>query len=188
MVSSVASAPKTAPAGGRRGVTLLELLITIVMIGILSGIAASKLNWTRYRADAVARGVMSELSAAQRLAVSLQANVRVTLPATGRMQIHEDADNDGNVDSGERVRQLPLDHSFVFAKSTASDTPSPADATTLSTLVFRRDGSANRGGTFYISGPGSDPSCKNCRALAIARATGRIVYYSNASGSWKRAN
>ncbi len=179
---------RTGPATDRRGLTLLELLIVLVMVGILSGIAIYRLDWTRYRGDSVARGVMAELAQAQRLAVSLQNDVRISLPDTRRMQIHEDTDNNGAVSGSERVRIVPLDDQFTFSKGTAADTPSPADPTTLTTLVFRRDGSANRGGTFYIAGPGGDPACKHCRALTIARATGRVVMYTYATGSWKRAN
>lgn len=176
------------PPPSRAGITLLEMLIALVMVGILSGIAASRLDWTRYRADSSARGVMTELANAQRLAVSLQANVRVTIPTPDRMLVHEDIDNNGAVGSTERVRSLPLDNHFVFAKSTAGDTPSPSDPTELTVLTFRRDGSANRSGTFYVSGPGTDTGCRHCRAVVVTRATGRVVLYSNASGGWKRAN
>lgn len=180
--------PTVAPPGARRGVTLLEMMIVLVMVGILSSIAASRLDWTKYRADSVARGVLAELANAQRLAVSLQANVRVTIPDNTRMQIHEDLDDDGGVDSGERVRNIPLDNAFTYSKGTAGDTPTPADPTALTTLVFRRDGSANRSGTFYLAGPGSDPACKHCRAIAVTRTTGRVVLYSYATGAWVRAN
>ena len=39
-----------------------------------------------------------------------------------------------------------------------------------------------------MHGPGDDTNCKHCRAVSITRATGRIVWYSYGSGSWKRAN
>lgn len=172
----------------RRGVTLFELLIVIVMIGILSGIAASRLDWTKYRADSVGRGVMAELAAAQRLAVSLQEDVRVTVVDSGRLQVHEDADDDGTIGLTERVRMVPLAENFSIGRGTAPDLPSPEDPTDLTLIVFRRDGTANRSGTIYVHGPGSDPACHHCRAVAIARATGRLVSYSYATGTWKRAN
>ena len=177
------------PGNGRRpGVTLLEMMIVMVMVGILSSIAASRLDWLKYRADSAARGVLTDLANAQRLAVSLQANVRVTIPDPARMLIHEDLDDNGAVAPAERVRSAPLDDGFTFAKGTAADTPSPADPAALTVLTFRRDGSANRGGTFYLSGPGTDSTCRHCRAVVVTRATGRVVLYSNASGSWKRVD
>lgn len=178
----------TSRAGSRDGVTLLEMMIALVMVGILAGIAASRLDWVKYRADSAARGVLTDLANAQRLAVSLQANVRITIPDVARMQILEDLNDNGSTDSGERLRSLPLDNSFTFAKGTAGNTPSPADPTTLTVVTFRRDGSANRSGTFYLSGPGADPTCRHCRALTVTRATGRVVLYSHASGAWKRMN
>lgn len=178
----------TSLRGRRHGVTLLEMMIVLVMVGILSSIAASRLDYTKYRADSVARGVLTDLANAQRLAVSLQANVRVTIPDSSRMVIHEDIDNNGSAGGSERVRSLPLEYKFAFSKGTAGDTPSPSDPATLSLVVFNRDGSANRGGTFYLAGPGSDAGCRHCRAIVVTRATGRVVLYSYATGSWKRAN
>ncbi|HEX3927274.1 MAG TPA: GspH/FimT family protein [Gemmatimonadales bacterium] len=168
--------------------TLIELLIVIVMIGILSGIAASKLDFTRYRADAVGRGVMGQLAMAQRRAVSLQADVRIILPDSARIQVHEDTNDDNAVNSGERVVTYPLDHNFILSQGSAPNLPSPEDPTPLTSLTFRRDGSANRSGTFYLIGPGYDPLCKHCRAVAVSRATGRVVWYSYATGAWLRGN
>lgn len=170
------------------GVTLFELLIVITMIGILSAIALTKLDWKRYQADAAGRGVMAELATTQRLALSLQSNMVVTFPDTGRMQILEDANNDGAASGGERVRTVPIDNGFAFGRGGAPDVPSPEDPTDLTNITFHRDGSADKSGTFYIHGPGGDPNCKHCRAVSISRATGRVVYYTYASGSWKRAN
>lgn len=175
-------------ARGTLGVTLLELMVVIVMIGILSAVAMSHLDWKRYQADASGRGIMGELSTTQRLALSLQSNMHVTFPDSTRMMILEDANNDGTAGSGERVRYVVLDNNFRFGKANAPDLPAPEDPNTFSTVVFHRDGSADRNGTLYLHGPGADPNCKHCRAVAISRATGRVVWYSYASGSWKRAN
>jgi prepilin-type N-terminal cleavage/methylation domain-containing protein len=173
---------------GRRGVTLLEMVIVIVMIGILSAIALSRLDWRRYQADAAARGAMAELATAQRLALSLQTNTVITFPDSGRMEILEDANNNGGADAGERARVVPLDNGFSYGQATAPPIPSPDDGTAVSTVTFHRDGSADHSGTIYVHGPGYDPNCTHCRAVAIARATGRVVWYSYSTGTWKRAN
>ncbi len=168
--------------------TLFELLIVVIMIGILVGICASRLDWGRYRADGVSRTVLAELSAGQRLAVSLQENVIVTMPDSNRLQFHEDRNNDGVIDSDERVRMLVLDDRYKFGRGSMPDTPAPADPTALTTLTFRRDGSANPARHLLLSGPEADPTCRHCRAVTLSRATGRTVIYSYATGTWKRGN
>jgi type II secretory pathway pseudopilin PulG len=191
MITPLASAPDRSRgplASGTLGVTLLELLLVIAMIGILSAMAMTRLDWTRYRADAAGRGVMAETATAQRLALSLQANIIITFPDSTRMKIHEDANNDGVAGAGERVRYVVLDNNMYFGKASAPNVPSPEDPTAINNLTFQRDGSGDKSGTFYIHGPGSDPSCKHCRAVSITRATGRVVWYTYASGSWKRGN
>lgn len=172
----------------RGGFTLVEMLVVVVVIGILAGIAASRLDYTSYRANSIALGVLVELSTAQRTAVTLQSDVRVTTLGGNRLRIHEDTDNNGTVNGSERVTYVPLDHGFKLGQGSISDVPAPADATDLSsiTLVFRRDGTASRAGTFYVSSPLADPACKYCRAVSVARATGRTVLYSQATGSWRR--
>jgi prepilin-type N-terminal cleavage/methylation domain-containing protein len=175
-------------ASGALGVTLIELLLAITIIGILSAVAITRLDWTRYRADAAGRGVMAELATAQRLALSLQSNIVITFPDSTRMKILEDANNDGVAGAGERVRYVSLDNNFYFGKASAPSVPAPENATTITTITFQRDGSANLSGTLYVHGPGSDPNCKHCSAVSVARATGRVVWYSYASGAWTRAN
>ncbi|HRP07388.1 MAG TPA: type II secretion system protein [Gemmatimonadales bacterium] len=180
----------TLSSPARDGFTLIEMLIVIVMIGILAGIVASRLDYTTYRANSIARGVLAELNTAQRTAVSLQNDVRVTTVGGTALRIHEDTDNNGSVNGSERVSYVQLEHNFVFGKGSMSNVPAPADATDLSTVtvVFRRDGTASRAGTFYISSSGADAACKYCRGIAVARATGRTVLYSMVTGSWERKN
>lgn len=159
------------------------------MIGILAAMATSRLDWTRYRADAIGRGVMAELTAAQRTAVSLQADVRVTILSTNRLQVHEDADNDGVVGTGERVTFHTLDHMFTFNQNGTPDLPAPANGVQITTgFVFRRDGSSSLSGAIYVASPRFDPAGKYSRAIAVSRATGRVTWYSYARGTWTRSS
>ena len=164
------------------------MLIVVTMIGILAAITGSRLDWTRYRADSTVRGVMAQLSAAQRTAVSLQNDVRVSVSASNRIRIHEDVNNNGTEDGTERITHLVLDDGFAIGQGAMADLPSPADATELTTFVFRRDGTSSRGGSLYLSSPRDDAACKWCRAVTISRATGRVVSYSHARGAWVRSN
>jgi Tfp pilus assembly protein FimT len=169
-------------------VSILEVMMVLVMVGILSGIVASRAGYTTARADGAAHRVLAELSNAHRLAISLQANVRVTVPERGRMVIHADLDNNGSVGISERSRSVPLDQGLSFVTDRLGTLPTPADPTPLNLLVFRRDGSANRGGTFYLKGSDGDARCRTCRAIVVTRETGRVVLYSFATGNWARAD
>jgi prepilin-type N-terminal cleavage/methylation domain-containing protein len=173
---------------GELGMTLFELMIVVTMIGILSGIALSRLDWTRYRADAAGRTVMAELASAQRVGLSLQANIVITFPDSTKMMVLEDINNSGTPTAGERVRYVTLNDGFAFGRVNAPDVPNPDAATMLTGLVFHRDGSSDVSGTVYLHGPGYDQACRRCRAISVTRATGRIVWYSYASGTWRRAN
>jgi hypothetical protein len=166
----------------------MEMLMVVVLIGVLTGISASRLDWGRFKADAASRGIMAELAGAHRLAVSLQADVRVTQPSSTRLAIHEDSDNDGAQDSGERVRIVAVEEGYQLERGGAGDVPAPADPARLTAVVFRRDGSASRSGTFYLSALAGDQDCHRCRAVSLTRATGRLVWYSMSQGAWRRGN
>jgi hypothetical protein len=165
------------------------MMLVLVIMGILTGIATTRLDWNGYRADSISRVVLGEISQAHRLAISLQNDVRITAQAT-RLLIHEDTDNNGTVNGAERVTVAALEHGFRFARNGAAPVPAPDDPTELSAVVFRRDGSASRGGSFYLAAPvtAADSSCKYCRAVAVSRATGRGVWYTLSSGTWRRGN
>ena len=181
-------APTPRPRTSRAGLTLTEMLIVVSVIGILAAITGSRLDWTRYRADSAVRGLGAQLSAAQRTAVSLQNDVRVTVPSADRVRIHEDANNNGVEDSGERITQLVLEDGFRIGQGAMAALPTPADPAELTAFVFRRDGTSSRGGSLYVSSPRDDAACKWCRAVTISRATGRVVTYSHARGTWVRGS
>lgn len=185
--SSWTPRPRVPRLTRQNGFSLIEMLLVVVILGILTGISATRLDWTRYRADSVSRGVMTQLAQAHRLAVSLQMDVRVTA-GPDRLVIHEDGDNNGVVGGSERVVTEVLEHGFRFDQNGAVGVPAPDDPTVLTTLVFRRDGSASRGGTFYLSSGLDDADCSYCRAVSISRATGRGVWYTLAGGAWRRGN
>ncbi len=74
----------------RRGFTVLELVITILIIGILAAASAPKVAGTlhRYRADAAAQRVKADLELARQRAVSSSAALTVQfVPATNSYSI-----------------------------------------------------------------------------------------------------
>src|SRR5712675_3275482 len=124
-----------------RGITIYELMLVVVMIAILAGLAWPRLDFQRYRLNTDARSVSMALMSAQRLAVSRQHNVVVTVdPATGQMVTHEDKNNDGIYTADERVRGFQLSTGVVFARNGAPDLPAPSATDEINRVTFLRDG------------------------------------------------
>ena len=190
------SAP--APLRGRGGFTLIELLVSIGVIAVLAAIAVPRIDLDGYKVNAAVRAVTSSLTYSQRLAVSLQHDVRVSFDsANSRLRVHEDLDNDNVMDPGERVTYTPLDNGVVFGRGATPAHAIGANAfsfvgrqTGLPMLVFRRDGSASENGGFYLNAKKaiSQGNLSKTRAGEIVRSSGRITWYSYGSFAWVRGN
>ncbi len=183
-----------------RGFTLIELVIVLAMIGIVAAIAAPGLDFTRYRVDSAMQGIGTTLLVAQRLAVTRQHDVIVRFDVPGAaLMVHEDADNDGAVDPGERVRRFPLGEHIVFGRAGASAGPIPGSGSEVTftrrvdgmpAVIFHRNGSASEAGGFYLTSkravlnPGHEA---DARAVEVERGTGRASWYRYTStGTWVR--
>lgn len=171
----------------RRGYSLGELLWVIVILSILTALAIPRLDWMRFRLNAEQRNISLQLTYAQRLAVSLQHNVQVTVDRTNRrLIVDEDANNDGTYASSERRRVVQLDDGVNFAKNSVADLPAPSPTNELTTIVYRRDGSADQAGVIFLNsirGVNLGTN-KDARALEVTRATGRATSYRYLNSSW----
>ncbi|MEZ4457726.1 MAG: prepilin-type N-terminal cleavage/methylation domain-containing protein [Gemmatimonadales bacterium] len=109
-------------AADRRGYSLGELLWVIVILSILTALAVPRLDWMKYRLNAEQRNIALQLTYAQRLAVSLQHNVQVTIDhGARRLIVDEDANNDGTFGSNERRRVIQLEDGVNFERGGVGD-------------------------------------------------------------------
>jgi len=178
------------------GVTLIELILVVMIIGLVAAFALPKIDYTKYRINSSMRGLGTTLLSAQRRAVSAQHDVIITFDLPGNaIRIHEDADNDGVVDPGERTRGVPLGENVVIGRGSAPAHAIGAGPVTfvkrvggLPALTFHRNGSASERGGIYLTSRralNSAAYVKDTRLLEIERATGRASWYSY-QGNWVR--
>lgn len=183
-------------ARGRRGVTLIELVTVLVIIGIVVTIALPSIDLPRYRIEGAIQAVGTTLLAAQQYAVSRQHDVVVQLDvAAGALRLHYDADNDGVADSDERTRVVPLGEGVVFGRDGATPRPMGPGPITFTrqvngvpAVIFRRNGSASEAGGIYLTSGRAmqDPQhAGDTRALEIERGTGRTSWLRWNGSSWQ---
>ena len=178
----------------RRGFTLIEILMVVVLIGLVASFAVPKLNWSAYRINGAARAATGLLGRAERQAVTQGYNVNVLFDvANNALKVHEDVNNDNIVQNTERVRSYPLGEGIIYGNGGApahTYTVVPISFTRqqngLLEIIFRRDGSASENGGFYITTTTSQNSARpqDARAIEVIRATGRAGWYQYTGSTW----
>ncbi len=183
--------PRACSRAMERGFTLIEMLIIIVMLSILAALGLPRLDFMRYRVNADARNVMMTMAYAQRLAVSLQHNVQVTIdPINRQIRTLEDKNDDGTYTTDERIRGFSLSEGVIFDQNGVANLPAPAATNVLTQVTFWRDGSANTSGVIFLNTTRGVASGTNgdARGLDIVRSTGRTTWYTYTGGSWRRGS
>ena len=177
----------------RTGFSLPELLIVLGLFGILASYFAPRLDVAKFRQDSAVLEISMALGLAQQKAVLRGHSVRVGIDTAGaRLVLHEDANNDQTVDTGEDVRVVELGDGVSFGLGGAPTLHGTAFAVAegpdgVPTLRFFRNGAASQEGTIYLTSERAASSGafpEDARALTLERSTGRTTCHSYRSGAW----
>jgi prepilin-type N-terminal cleavage/methylation domain-containing protein len=179
----------------QRGVTLIELVIVVVIIGIVTSIALPRIDLARIRVDAAMQSTGTTLLAAQRLAVTRGHDVVVMFDvANAALRVHQDADNDGAIGANELARAYPLGEQVVFGLGGAPAHPLGGNVINfgqtrngLLAVTFHRSGSASEFGGVYLTSRRATlvaGRSGDTRALQIERSTGRTSWFRYNGSAW----
>jgi prepilin-type N-terminal cleavage/methylation domain-containing protein len=182
----------------RRGVTMIEMMIVVVLLSLVSALALPKLNFAQFKTDDSVRAVRTALQTAQRLAITRQFDVIVSFDTTKQqIRIVEDLNNNYAIDAGERVTYVPLDQGVKFAAPAQGGVVGPVSASVVGTnvltisglpsVVFLRSGSASSYVEVYLTANGNDGGSE-WRSVQVTQATGRTVWYRWLVNLWSKAS
>jgi type II secretory pathway pseudopilin PulG len=169
------------------GFTVAETAVVLVISAMMVTLAIPRVDVTRYKADAIAQIVRTQLQNASRSAITRQHDVIVSFDTVGQQMVTAfDANNNGTVDTGERVSYRGLDTGILFADPLVSGVSGSAITSPISgvsvgvvngmpSLTFHRDGSVSSDAEIYVSIAARGP--KMYRALVLTQATGRVDWY-----------
>ncbi len=184
--------------GSRRGVTLIEMMIVVVLLSLVSALALPRLNFAQFKSDDSVRAVRTTLQTAERLAITRQFDVIVSFDTVKQqMRICEDQNNNYQIDSGERVSYVSLDKGVKFANPPQGGVLGPTGAAVVGTnimsissmpsVVFLRSGSASSYVEVYLTANGNNGETE-WRGVQVTQSTGRTVWYRWLTTLWNKAS
>lgn len=180
----------------RRGVTLIELAIVVVIIGVVAAIALPRMNVAGYEADNAARAVSGAIMRAQRTAVQRQYTVNLAFDtARRRMRIVEDTNMNGLIEAADRTTWMPMSEKARFAAPASALTGAPTGTGAvrgpqlrqvlgLPSVNFLRSGGATSEAVAYVEAISRGRIER--RAVTLAGGTGRPETFRFTDNAWRR--
>ena len=182
----------------RRGQSFPGLLVVLLIVTLMTALAAPRLDLTRFRSDAVARQAAGVFAAAARDARQQREEVLVRIDSAGRrLGTLNDANGNGVRDGREVEQWVELDQAAAIL-----DPPRPLlvgmgggrlqagalrarGPIATGAVAFRRAGGATADLALYLT---SDPGLPSAwRAVHVAARTGVIQIWRFDGTRWSRA-
>jgi prepilin-type N-terminal cleavage/methylation domain-containing protein len=178
----------------RSGFSMIEMLTTLIIMGIVAAMAVPRMDLSHMKADAALRQVTTFFVQAQRTALTKQYNVIVSVDVTNnRLRMIEDKNNSSTFDAGDRAMWMALEPGTSFVTSpTALEGLTGTMAMTrprtiggYPSLIFRRNGAASTDAALFFTSKLTDVG--SIRAVGITQSTGRADPYKYTGSTWVRA-
>jgi len=176
-----------------RGFTLVELMVTLAVLGILAGIAVPYLltSLPNQRVGGAVRQMVADFRLAKTIAVEKGKDVFIQFhsPATNQYTVSLDSDDSHDVSVGDEVLKtvdVPAVYSSIELGS--SDPASLPDGVTFSgnLAIFHPGGGADAGRVFFR--PAQDgPAGRRDRdrMISVTVSTGRPKAFAWRNGAWE---
>ena len=187
----------TSPRSLRAGQSLVGLLVVLLVLTLLTALAASRMDLTRYRSDAMARQAATLLGTAARRALHSRHDVVVRIDSSARrLGTLDDRNGNRRRDEGEREVWVALDPVVVIQDPpallpTLSDN-GPRGTPTIGAVApvarravaFRPKGGASTDFVLYLTSDASEP--RAWRAVHVVAASGAIQLWRFDGTRWTR--
>ena len=166
----------------RHGQSFVGLLVVLLVLTLLTASAASRVDLTRYRSDAMARRATLVFVAAGRAAHHRRHAVVVLVDSAGkRLGTLHDVNGNGRADRGERVAWTALDGATVILDPPRR-LPGPVSGT--GSVRFQPSGGAVSDFVLYLTSNAGAPAA--WRAVQVVQRSGLVQLWRYDGSRWAR--